>query len=173
MMVLNAFFESEDNLKKYGFEYKKDSEGHYSIVYDGNISDLMDMAFASSGFTQIPNPEDEGLSIAFDIDAEGRLINADSGKHIITRVDGVGEEPNFYIQFEVMGRIVEMRFSMIAPKLCLNDQHNPRLYLSCLSTINRFYEFNCIQLIQQWNDLRPDNPVTQTILPNYRAINHL
>ena len=172
MGILKAFFESEENQKKYGFEYNKDSNGHCSIVYDSDISDIMDMAFTSAGFTRITNPAEESKSIAFDIDAEGKLIDADSGNLIETSVDGIGEEPNFYIRFEAIGRIVEMRFRMIAPKLCLENQSNPRLYLSCLSTINRFYESNHKRLIQHWNDLRPDNPVTNTILPNYRAINH-
>lgn len=176
MKALDAFFESTENQKRYGFECRKESSGCISIIYDGDFSILMDIAYETAGYQRIDTSvedTDSRQTLSFVLKSE-KLINTENSAPVEFGVDGVGDEPNFYLCFQSGGKSVVIRLSMIAPKIypdgvsCLF-----RFSLDSLSAINGLYRAKCDTLIERWNSLRPDLSISDQFIPNYRAINRV
>ena len=53
MDILDEFSDSKENQGKYGFEYYKHESGFGSIIFDGDIDQLMNTAYESLGFTRV------------------------------------------------------------------------------------------------------------------------
>lgn len=175
MGFLDEFFGSEEYQKKYGFECFSDKYGNGSIVYKGDLGELMKTAYEALGFVEVKGENETGdsrpeLNIRFNQD--GMLIIKETGVFIETDVDGVGSEPNFYIRFGEGDDTTTIRFNMVKPELYPDNlSTNYRLSNSSLSTINDFFRRNYPGLIRKWNHLRKDAVFGLEQIPNYRAIN--
>ncbi len=177
MNALESFFQSEENQKKYGFKYPKDESGIHSIIYNGDIHELFEIAYKDLGFTEIKEEiesSDTRPVLHIQITQEGILVLKDTGNLIEADVDGVGTEPNFYIRFADGNDSTVIRFNMIDPELYPDNQSsNYRFSNASLSAINEFYAINYPTLIRKWSDIRNEPLIEIDLLPNYRAINRL
>ena len=177
MDILDEFFNSEENQKKYGFEYYTDGSGSGSIIYKGDIEELMNIAYEALGFIEAKDENKTGDSrpeLSIQCDQDGRLLIKDTETLIEADVDGVGSEPNFYIRFADENETVTIRFKMLQPEL-YPDNHSSsyRLPNSSLSAINSFFRDNYQRLINKWNEIRNDANIEIERIPNYRAINRI
>lgn len=176
MKALDAFFESEENQKRYGFKCRKDSSCGKAIIYDGDFSKLMDIAYETAGYVKVETLQENNdprprLSFVFE---SPRLINTEDSFPVETGVDGTGDEPNFYLRLQSGDESVIIRFSMTTPSIYPdNESCTYQFSLDSLTAINSFYRENCNTLIGKWNALRPDLPISDIFIPNYRAINRI
>ena len=176
MKALDAFFESEENQKRYGFKCRKDSSCGKAIIYDGDFSKLMDIAYEAAGYIKVETLQENNdprpcLSFALN---DNNLILTDTGDLIETGVDGIGDEPNFFLRFQSGVESVIVRFSLIAPSIYPDDEScQYQFSIDSLTAINGFYRENCNTLIESWNALRPDMPISDMFIPNYRAIKRI
>ncbi|MDE6560937.1 MAG: hypothetical protein K2K75_06135 [Muribaculaceae bacterium] len=177
MDILDEFFNSEENQKKYGFEYYKDTYGNGKIIYDGDIDVLMNTAYDVLGFVEVKEGNETNdtrpeLNIQFNQD--GRLVIKDTGTLIEADVDGIGFEPNFYIRFGVGDNSTTIRFNMVKPELYPDNQSSSyRFPNPTLSAINKFFGRSFPLLIRKWNNLRKESMFDLDQIPNYRAINRV
>lgn len=177
MSLLDKFFSSEANQKKYGFEYEKDSSGNNCIYYDGDFSELYEIACDSLGLKKVvieTEAEDQRPDLKLKFLKETGIITKDSGENVTVDADGIGDEPNFLLRFIDNGKEVTIRFNMNAPEAYPDNDSLPYfLPLSSLSAINEMFILKCHELVSKWNRLRQDNPMTLKRIPNYRAINRI
>ncbi len=177
MNALESFFKSEENQKKYGFEYPKDESGIHSIIYNGDIHELFEIAYKHLGFVEIKEEIDSAdtrSELHIQITDEGKLVLKDTGNLIEADVDGVGTEPNFYIRFADGNDSTIIRFNMINPELYPDNQTSNDIFSNAsLSALNVFYEMNYRELLWKWSHLRKEPLIEIDLLPNYRAINRI
>ncbi len=173
MGVLDEFFNSEANQKKYGFECRSDSSGLSSIYYDGDVDELIDIAFESMGYKTISEKPADGqpeLILMYSRES-GLLLKEET---VIVDVDGIGDEPNFFLLFSDNGKETMIRFNMTVPEIYPdNESLTYHLPLPSLTAINEMYRARYEELVMKWNTLRPDKPIYPRTLPNYRAINRV
>lgn len=156
--MLEEFWSSEENQKKYGFEYVADATGFNKIIYDGDLDDLMTAALTTMGFF---------ISDSQEVDEEPiQIINFG--------VDGIGDLPNFYVQLSA-DQALRIRFNLIDPEYYPADYICPlKITNKTLTEVNRILRTNYAELVCKWNSLRPDCTMEpQPMLPNYRAINRI
>ena len=177
MDILDEFFNSEENQRKYGFQYYSDGSGNGSIIYEGDINELIDTAYETLGFVVVREEygtADSRPELDIQFNQDGRLVIKDTGTLIETDVDGFGSEPNFYIRFGDGDCTTTIRFNMVKPELYPDNQ---KLYFrfpnSSLSVINNFFRRNCTELICKWNYLRKEAAFEIDRIPNYKAINRI
>lgn len=174
MSRLSAFWESEENQKKYRFSHENNS-----IYYDGDFNELLEIAFKWAGYTKVEdNPErtDPRPLLEIAIGEECNLVMKNSGEVIDADVDGEGTEPNFYIRFSHNGEVIVIRFNMRFPELYPgNDAYPYRFSLKSLSAINTFFEFKYEEFVIKWHSFHPndDDKIDVIRIPNYRAFNRL
>lgn len=161
MNILEPFWISEENQRKYGFQYSQNGSGDYSVYYDGDVSELMDIAFKELGYVENgiarPVPKDDSLTII------------DYG------VDGIGEAPNFFIRISDGGNSETIRFNLSDPEYYPAD-FKPSVVMSgsTLTRVNNIMREHNLEFYDKWNSLRPDCPVqSDGWTPNYRAINRI
>lgn len=155
--MLEEFWTSKENQKKYGFEYFISESGISSIVYDGNYDKLLDIAFSAIGYKR------------FDSEASEETLDiVDFG------VDGDGDEANFFVQFKDHNNL-KIRFNLVAPEYYPADfQCQFAMTNASLSNVNEIMREHNLELIEQWNTLRPDSTIQpDDMVPNYRAINRI
>lgn len=179
MSLLDRFYSSEENQRKYGFKYYKDSNGIVSIFYDGDIDVLMNAAYASLGYEPVEShsqcdSSDSMPDLLLEYSqATGGILKV-PGVEVTVGVDGVGDYPNFFIRLTENGREVIIRFNMLVPEIYPGNESLPyHLPLSSLSAVNELFRYKCDELVEKWNGLRPDTPMELKMLPNYRAINRI
>lgn len=78
--MLDDFFESVENQKKYGFKHYSDRYGNGSIIYKGDLGELMKTAYEALGFVEVKGENETGdsrpeLNIQFNQD--GMLVIKD------------------------------------------------------------------------------------------------
>lgn len=177
MDILDEFFNSEENQRKYGFEYHSDGYGNGSIIYEGDIDELMNTAYATIGFVEVKDgneTDDTRPELNIQLNQNGKLVIKDTGTFIEADVDGVGYEPNFYIRFDEGNYTTTIRFNMVNPELYPDNQSSSyRFPNPSLSAINSFFGRNFPLLIKKWNNLRKDSMFELEQIPNYRAINRV
>ena len=177
MDILDEFFDSKENQGKYGFEYYKDESGFGSIIFDGDIYQLMNTAYESLGFTRVDVEKemvDPRPLLNIQVNKDGMLILKDTGDIIEVDVDGEGSEPNFYIRFTEGNDTVIIRFNMVDPELYPDDQcYAYRLPNTSLTAINDLFGRNFPMLVRKWNLLRKESAFELERIPNYRAINRV
>lgn len=175
--MLDEFFESEENQKKYGFEYYTDGYGNGSIIYEGDLGQLMKTAYEVLGFVEVKKENETGDSrpeLNIQLNEDGTLQIKDTGTLIEVDVDGVGSEPNFYIRFSDGDDTTTFRFNMLKPESYPDNLSTSyRLSNSSLSAINDFFRRNYPVLVWKWNHLRKDTVFEIEQIPNYRAINRI
>lgn len=172
MSRLSAFWESEENQKKYGFSHENSS-----IYYDGDFNELLEIAFKWAGYTKVEdNPErtDPRPLLEIAIGEDGNLVMKNSGEEIEVVVDGEGREPNFFIRFAHNGEVTVIRFNMRFPELYPGNGYYPfRFSLRSLSAINAFFENKYEEFVGKWKSFHPEDEIDISRIPNYRAINRL
>lgn len=179
MSHLDRFYSSEENQRKYGFKYSKDSNGIVSIFYDGDIDVLMDAAYASLGYEQVESPSqcdssDSMPELLLEYSHATGIILKGPDVEVTVDVDGAGDYPNFFFRFTENGREVTIRFNMLVPEIYPGNESLPyHLPSSSLSAVNELFRYKCDELVEKWNELRPDKPMKLKMLPNYRAINRI
>lgn len=177
MSRLVDFWASKENQKKYGFTYEKDASGINSIYYDGDINELLEIAYKAIGYTIVEEPLEANDSLPLleiAIDEHGNLVMKNSGTEIEVDIDGEGTEPNFYIRFVYRGEETIIRFNMGSPELYPNNEAYPyRFSLNSLSAINTLFENRCEEFVVKWQSIHPDDDLNLNRIPNYRAINRL
>ena len=177
MDILDEFFNSEENQRKYGFEYYSDGSGNGSIIYEGDIDELMNTAYATIGFVEVKDgneTDDTRPELNIQLNIDGKLVIKDTGTFIEADVDGIGSEPNFYMRFSEGDETTTIRFNMVNPELYPDNQSSGyRLPNSSLSAINNFFRRNYPGLIWKWNHIRKDAVFEIDRIPNYKAINRI
>lgn len=177
MDILDSFLKSEVNQTKYGFQYHKDESGFASIIFDGDINELMNTAYKALGFTVVTEENDRHDTrpvLNIQINQDGMLMLKDTGALIEADVDGEGTVPNFYIRFADGNDSATIRFNMLEPELYPDNQSvNYRFTNPSLSAINDFFYRNYPMLNMKWNELREDAVFDIELIPNYRAINRI
>lgn len=161
MSVLEPFWSSEENQKKYGFAFSKDESGICNIYYDGDFQKLTDIAFKAMGY--------EGHDTASPVPSTDALTIIDYG------VDGIGESPNFFIRICDGENSETIRFNMMDPEYVPQDfKPSVQVSNSILSEVNQIMREHNVEFYDKWNGLRPDCPVQYDgWIPNYRAINRI
>lgn len=177
MSRLVDFWSSKENQKKYGFTYEKDAFGINSIYYDGDINELLEVAYKASGYTTVEDTskaDDYRPILEIAIDENGNLVMKNTRTEIEVDIDGEGKEPNFYIRFVYNEEETIIRFNMISPELYPNNEAYPyRFSLNSLSAINTLFENRCEEFAARWKAFHPDDDFDLSRIPNYRAINRL
>lgn len=179
MSLLDQFYSCEENQRKYGFKYSKDSNGIVSIFYDGDIDVLMGAAYASLGYEQVESPSqcdssDSMPELLLEYSHATGIILKGPEIEVAADVDGVGDYPNFFLRLTENGRDVIIRFNMLVPEIYPgNESLRYHLPLSSLSAVNELVRYKCDELVEKWNGLRPDKPMKLEMLPNYRAIKRI
>lgn len=161
MNILEPFWTSEENQRKYGFQYSKNESGDYSVYYDGDVSELMDIAFKELGYVENRKAT--------------QISNDDSLPILDFGVDGIGEVPNFFIQICEGENSETIRFNLSDPEYYPAD-FKPSVVMSSstLTRVNNIMREHNLEFYDKWNSLRSDCPVqSDGWIPNYRAINRI
>ncbi len=179
MSLLDRFYNSEENQRKYGFKYIKLPEGIISIIYDGDFDALMNAAYASLGYEQSENlsqqiPSDSRPELLLEYSEATGIYVKKSGVKVTVDVDGAGDYPNFFLRLtENSGELI-IRFNMLLPEIYPVKECLPyNIPLSSLSAVNEMFRLKHDELLWKWNQLRTDKPMKLQTLPNYRAINRI
>lgn len=175
MDEFEAFWTSPENQREYGFTYEVTSEGFRKIVYDGCIDDLLEKAYESVDCIESKLIDDSYPKLELELSESGKIVIKGTEQPVKLSVDGVGNEPNFALDFTYNETPMQIRFSLVQPEFYPADFDCPfYIPMSSLSVLNEIMRSRYTELVGQWNDLRfMDMPAVPGFYPNYRAINRI
>lgn len=176
MEKFEAFWTSPENQKKYGFTYEVSPDGIGKIVYDGDIDELLENAYEATGCKELDLLDDFTLPrLELALKVSGEVVIKGTEQPVTISVDGVGDEPNFALDFLYDGNPQQIRFSLVHPEFYPADFDCPfYIPMSSLSVLNEVMRHRYTELVDRWNDLRfMDMPAVPGFYPNYRAIDRI
>lgn len=175
MDEFEAFWTSPENQKKYGFTYEVTPKGFCKIVYDGYIDDLLQKAYDAVDCKEMEIIGDSYPILELELKKSGEVVIKGTDQPVTLTVDGVGDEPNFALDFTYNDTRMLIRFSLVQPEFYPADFDCPfYIPMSSLSVLNEIMRSRYTELIGQWNDMRfMDMPAVPGFYPNYRAINRI
>lgn len=175
MDKLDAFWNSPENQEKYGFTYHHEPDGPHEIYYDGDYDELMKIAYTAAGFNELEIvDDDQHLLLEFEMNDAGNMLVKGTDDLVTVTVEGIGDEPNFVLNFLYYDTPTLLRFNLINPEFYPQDYKCPFMIpLTSLSVLNSYVSQHYQELTDKWNALRPDLPAKPDYLPNYRALNRI